>query len=125
MQKILLQTSMVILGGGIGSAFRYLVSKAFVTYHYNFPYHTFLINILGCFLYGLWFFKSGKQNDTLSLIHPFILSGLLGGFTTFSSFGFETFQMIQQGEWLKGFIYPILSVIAGILSVYLGFRLSG
>jgi CrcB protein len=112
---------LVAIGGASGSVLRYLIhcfiAKKTVS---NFPYQTFIVNIVGCFLIGIlvgYLAKNQAQNETLKLL---LITGFCGGFTTFSAFGLENINMIQNQNYLLAFIYTSLSLILGILAVGFG-----
>jgi len=89
-----------------------------------FPYGTLLINLTGCFLLGL----IGQFTMNRMVISPdwriAIAVGFFGGYTTFSSFGWETAKMLEDGEWLRASTYVGASVIAGLLLSIAGIRLA-
>jgi len=121
MNRVLL----VFLGGGLGSAFRYLIGLALNRSDFLTPYGTFLVNVLGSFLIGL---LAGYNLRYLNLSHEYqalLIAGFLGGFTTFSSFAFENLVMIQNGRYLLFFAYFITTLIMGLIAVALGYYLSG
>lgn len=111
------------LGGFIGSALRYLIN-VFIYEWFNyplFPYGTLAVNILGCLLIG---FLAGlaEYRDAFSPdMRVFIFIGILGGFTTFSSFGYDTFGLWRSGEFLLAFANIALQVVIGLGAVWLGF----
>lgn len=107
----------IILGGGAGAGFRYLISNSdWLRMENGFPLGTLLVNLLGCFLIGaLW---HSAQNH--SILSPLIIIGFLGGFTTFSSFGLESLQLYNQGSYKLLGTYVLASNILGLLLVYLG-----
>jgi len=110
----------VALGGAIGSVLRYLVSQLMRPEHsLAFPVHTFTANILGCFVIGIVFslMVTSPQEQMLRL---FVMTGILGGFTTFSSFGLESVYLFQNGASGKAVIYILLSNVLGIGAVWLG-----
>lgn len=104
------------LGGFIGSGFRYLLS----TFSYkilgtDFPYGTFVVNVLGSFLIGLFMGLIERGLIISPSWRIFIAVGLLGGFTTFSSFSYETVELLKEGAILAAvanIIYTILSCLA-------------
>lgn len=113
----------VFLGGGLGAILRYIIGFLFKPSngHY-FPYNTLIVNALGCLLIGIvfnYFFKS-KINDSVFL---FLTVGVLGGFTTFSSFGLEFVLLIKNGHLNLAFSYLLLTNIIGLAFVYLSFIL--
>ena len=120
------QIFLVGLGGLIGSIGRYKLSGLLLhnAPDWRFPLGTFAVNIIGCFVIGLlagWAEKYSLNSD----LRVFLFPGILGGFTTFSAFGFETFTLLRRGDWHMAFFYVILSVVFGLLLVWLGFKLIG
>lgn len=114
------------IGGLIGSILRYLMVNLifnFVEYP-DFPYGTLTVNIIGCFLIGL---LSGLA-ETRDIITPelrvFLFIGILGGFTTFSSFGYDTFGLLRDGSFLYAAINIIVQVFVGLGAVWLGYSLA-
>lgn len=119
--SLMKSTLLVAFGGAIGSLARYFISLWIKqSYTYSFPWHTLLINISGCLLIGICYALS-KYITSFETIRLLIMIGLLGGFTTFSSFGLETFSLFQSGLYLQAFSYILASNFAGILFVFLGF----
>lgn len=111
----------VALGGAAGTALRYLVSLAIQTKAGDyFPWGTFTVNVLGCLLIGvLWkFFQTDIMNETTYLL---VVIGVLGGFTTFSTFGLDGLKLIQQQEIMKAGVYILGTNLAGIGAVFAGF----
>lgn len=112
----------IALGGGIGSALRYAVSK-FVQDSTNgaFPYHTFAVNIAGCLLIGLFYGLAARGhlgNNTTTLL---LTTGLCGGFTTFSTFCNENIALLRGDNALTALAYVASSVFCGLLAVALGY----
>ena len=114
------------LGSFVGGALRYILSGVFskVGREWAFPIGIMMVNVLGCFLIGLLYshFKNRVGENLLSLL---LMTGVLGGFTTFSTFSFETVQLLQQNEWLKAALYVVGSVGLGVVACYLGMRQFG
>jgi CrcB protein len=114
--------ALIALGGALGSVARYALDGA--VYRYlpaTFPYGTFVVNVLGCLLFGLLIGFGEQQLVVGSLARTFLLIGLLGGFTTFSSFTFETFELLRDREWLLGAVNSAGQVILGIVAFWIGF----
>lgn len=104
------------LGGAIGSVLRYCISLLIT--NNNFPYATFFVNFVGSFLMGsLTFYFIEKYQLSPHLI-SFFKVGLLGGFTTFSSFSLESFNLIEKNLFLA-FIYIFSSLVLCLLAIYL------
>jgi CrcB protein len=122
MGRILL---LVGIGGSIGSLLRYLVSlwlsKAFPAS--SIPYGTFAVNIAGCFLIGCIYELFEKQDWMTTEWRFFLATGFCGGFTTFSSFAFENYSMINEGNWGAFIFYSAASFILGLAAVYVGINL--
>ena len=107
------------MGGFIGVTLRYISSLCFdKIYTSQFPFSTFLINFIGCFILGL-LMNMGITNIETWPAKEFMVIGILGGFTTFSTFGVESLQLIQSGEVMTALIYISASVIFGILGIWL------
>ena len=110
-------------GGFVGSIGRYLVAGAVYRIFPNsyFPIGTAVVNIVGCFLIG---FLNGLV-EMHQLLHPamriFLLIGLLGGFTTFSTFGYETVASLRTGEFVPALANVAIQVIAGLSAVWFGY----
>ena len=116
--------SLLIVGTGsfIGGAMRYLLSTLMKSVcGQGFPWGTLMVNLLGCFLFGMLFAVFGKSNATNNTLYLILTTGVCGGFTTFSTFANESVQMLQQGNtW--GFVgYVATSVVAGLALIALGY----
>lgn len=110
--------------GVLGVTARFVVNHFFFLWGgHSFPYHTLLINVVGSFLIGFVFIfaKTHGLSDNLRLG---IMSGLLGGFTTFSAYSLESWQLFAQGRFLLGGFYlvsaPALGLLAAGLGIYCG-----
>ena len=113
------------LGGAVGSISRYLLS-GFISKIYlsNFPIATYVVNIVGCFLIGILMGIFAKYNLQDSDLKWLLITGFCGGFTTFSTFGYENFNLFQTHNYFLSIIYISLSVFFGIFAVGLGLFLS-
>jgi fluoride exporter len=89
---------LVAAGGAIGSVLRYLV-QGYVTKG-DFPWGTFVVNIVGSFLIALLFFYWAQGQDISPQFRAFLFIGIFGGFTTLSSFSLETVNLVEEGQWL-------------------------
>ena len=111
----------VFLGGGIGAVLRYLTGVLFVQYlKFHIPLPTFVVNVVGCFILGFVYvfcLEKFQLNPALKLL---ITVGFCGGLTTFSTFSFEIFDMIQNVQYIHAALYTIGSLVIGVLAVLLG-----
>ena len=116
--------SLLIVGTGsfIGGAMRYLLST-YIKHMYGqtFPWGTLVVNLLGCFVFGIIFALFSKHNSTDNTFCLLLTTGICGGFTTFSTFANESVQMIQNGNIGEFIGYMATSVIVGIALIALGY----
>ena len=117
----------IILAIGIGSCLggisRYLLAQLIQNkFLSSFPYGTLVVNLLGCFLIGIIFGLSERGNFTI-VWRLFLVTGLLGGFTTFSSFSNATVGMLRDGQIWSAFTYISISVLIGLLATFTGISL--
>jgi len=122
MTKILI----VGIGGFLGSVFRFMLVEWVHKILNNpwYPYGTFAVNVLGCLLMG--FFAGLAENKGLlgSEMRLFFLIGILGGFTTFSAFGYETLALSRDAQMLAAMMNIVLHVVLGFGAVFLGYQVS-
>ena len=112
---------LIFLGGGIGCLLRYYVSNsAYIIAGQGFPFGTLLVNVTGSFLMGLLFIIFERFGIMAHQLRAFLLIGLLGGYTTFSSFSLETLTLFEYGEIFKALLNTLLSFVLCILAVWLG-----
>lgn len=111
------------LGSFIGGAGRYLISVAMKGAAGGFPWGTMLVNMLGCFLIGLFTGYFNKINDGAT-VALFLTYGVCGGFTTFSTFSRESLIMLQSGNYLGVICYVGVSVVVGVLLTACGYMLA-
>jgi fluoride exporter len=120
-----LRLVLITLFGALGTLARYgLQGVVQIRTGGTFPYGTLLVNLSGCFLIGL----IGQLTLNRMVIPPdwrvAIAVGFFGGYTTFSSFGWETAKMLEDSEWLTATGYVAASVVAGLLLSVAGIRLA-
>lgn len=113
------------LGGGAGSILRYLMQVAVnrLIPALAFPLGTFIVNITGCFLIGLFYGLSVKHAWFTDEWRLLLITGLCGGYTTFSSFSYESMSLITEGHFLYFGLYAGLSVLLGLCATWLGYML--
>lgn len=119
------QLLLVGVGGFIGSIARYLVSKLNLYWHFlSIPMGTLTVNIVGSFIIGIIAGISTKSEIISPDLRLFLMVGICGGFTTFSSFTNENMMLMQNGQFLTALIYTGSSILFGFLAVYLGYILT-
>ena len=111
------------LGGFAGSVLRYLAGKLPLQSPEGLPYVTLMINVLGSFAIGLIAAVAAKRADIDPRLVLFLRVGLCGGFTTFSTFSSETFSLLRAGSYGGAAAYVLLSVLLGVLAVFLAHAL--
>ena len=129
----------VALGGALGSALRFLIS-GLVAHHLAdplsrfsgrwlsvaFPWGTLTVNIVGSLLIGILAALVAPEGRSLlsPSLRQFLMLGVLGGFTTFSSFSLQTLELLRDGEWFMASANILLSVAACLIAVWIGFTLT-
>jgi CrcB protein len=117
----LLKYFLIGSGGFIGSVLRYWTSvNAYKIFGEKFPYGTFVVNVLGCLLIGFIVEISENRFLISPEVRSFLMIGFLGGYTTFSTFGYETFALLQDKDYLTALLNIILSVVLCIAAVWIG-----
>lgn len=115
----------IALGGALGSVFRF-AAVGYLTplLGFRFPLGTFVVNILGSFLIGVAYVLLVEKATLPAEWRLFFITGILGGFTTFSAFSLEILQLWQEGHVLNALIYASSSVILGLLFAFAGMALT-
>ena len=111
----------VAIGGALGSVARYLLG-AFIQDRAAtaFPFGTFVINVVGSLLLG-FFVQIGLESSAFSTeVRFFLTTGFCGGFTTFSTFSYETYRLIEDGEYRTAGLYVVSSVVLSLLGCAIG-----
>lgn len=108
----------IVLAGGAGSLCRYLLWRAVTNPEAGFPAGTLTVNLLGCFCIGL--LAKTVSNEVLRLT---LITGFLGGFTTFSAFSLETFQLLRNGMVATAVCYVTASNAGGLAAAWAGWRM--
>lgn len=118
--------TLLFIGAGsfTGGILRYLISKLAQDFGiYSFPIGTFLVNVMGCFAIGSFYSLFEKNNLMDPDLRLFLTVGFCGGFTTFSTFINESFQLIKDENFFYLFMYISFSLIGGLLMLYMGYSL--
>jgi CrcB protein len=114
---------LLIIGSGsfIGGIARFLISR-YVQSHAlsSFPYGTFLVNVAGCFLIGIFYGLSERGNLMNAELRMFLTVGFCGGFTTFSTFANENISLLREGDFFYFALYTSLSIFLGLMATYTG-----
>ena len=111
----------VFLGGGIGAVLRYLISNSTLFFYKGqFPLSTLLSNILSCLIVGLFLTALSTSKSINPNVKIFVLIGLCGGLSTFSTFSLETMQLLKSGNYYWAFANIFLSVVVcfGLLMIF-------
>jgi fluoride exporter len=114
----------VAIGGGLGAAARFLVSGLVAgAIGETFPWGTLVINVTGSFVIGFFAALTGPNGRFYvgSTARQFVMTGICGGYTTFSSFSLQTLNLANDGEWLRAGANTVLSVALCLLAVWAGF----
>ena len=114
----------VAFGGAVGASLRFVSSSFIKTIYPNFPLSTLFINILGSFIIGLLMNYLEYKNISENFIRYFLIIGLLGSYTTFSTFSFDAVDLINNRKFLLSFFYIFLSVSSCILFAFLGYNIN-
>ncbi|MEO0715400.1 MAG: fluoride efflux transporter CrcB [Planctomycetota bacterium] len=124
---IFAQVGLVALGGALGATARFAVSLAFARPGFGFPYATLAVNTAGCLLLGFgmaWIVhRPGPDSLASEILRLGLGLGFLGAFTTFSTFGYETLSLMQQGKPASAGLNVAANVIASLAAVALGWTL--
>lgn len=116
---------LIAFGGAIGSVARYLVSSSTLAAFgpSRFPLGTLIVNGLGCLAVGVLAAMVAKYDLFSENIRLLLFVGVAGGFTTFSAFGLESFELLRREEWFLAFVYVASSLLVGVTMIALGFFL--
>ena len=111
-------------GGALGAILRFFTTNFYKLYFPNFPIGTLFINFLGSFLIGFLGSRLDNNGTSTAFIEYFVIIGLLGSFTTFSTFSFETIQLIYDKKLFLSSVYIFLSIFLCIVGAFFGFNIN-
>ena len=115
------QVLAIAAGGAVGSVLRFWMSTWVHSFAgRSFPYGTLTVNVVGCLAMGFLFVLFFDRLSDNAVLRAGILIGVLGGFTTFSSFSIETFSLIEQGAWFKAFVNMFGSLVLCVAATWVG-----
>jgi CrcB protein len=121
----LLNLLLVATGGALGSVARYLLSTVILRATGSlFPLGTFVVNAVGCLVFGAIAGAASQRVQIAPELRVFLLVGVLGGFTTFSSYAFESFSLVRDGQFLAASLNIVGQVVSGLAGVWVGFALT-
>lgn len=110
----------IAVGGGLGSVARYGLAEWLPRSPGQFPLATFITNVVGCFLIGVLMVLVTEVWSAHPLVRPFLGVGVLGGFTTFSTYAVETRELLRPGTVAVAFVYLAGTLICALLAVLAG-----
>ncbi len=120
-----MQWFMIAVGGALGSVARFgAMNYLTPLFNYRFPVGTFVVNVFGSFLIGIAYVILVEKAVLAAEWRLFFMTGILGGFTTFSAFSLEMLQIWQTGHVLLSIAYATASVFIGLLMAYVGMQLA-
>lgn len=124
---MLMKLAMIALGGAAGALLRFGVIELLKRMTGDgFPAGTLVVNVVGCLAIGVVAgMVAGRTMNKDDALFALLAIGLLGGFTTFSAFGWETFELLRQKQFLGVAVYVLLSSGLGLAGVWAGFRIAG
>ncbi|WP_200306341.1 fluoride efflux transporter CrcB [Streptomyces adelaidensis] len=111
--------AVVAIGGGIGAAARYSASLLWPTGAGGFPWTTFWVNVVGCFVIGLLMVLITERRAAHRLVRPFFGTGVLGGFTTFSTYAVDSRRLMEEGHPGTALAYLAATLLAALAAVWL------
>ncbi|MFD7842097.1 fluoride efflux transporter CrcB [Nocardia sp. NPDC059764] len=116
--------TVISIGGAIGALARYGLAQVWPTPAHGFPWATFATNVLGCFLIGVLMVIVTELRTAHPLVRPFLGVGILGGFTTFSTYANETRALLEPGTVATAFSYLAATLVGALLATLLAVRLT-
>jgi CrcB protein len=114
----------VAAGGALGALARWAVAEVLPRHDTDFPWATFLTNVAGCFLIGVLMVLVVERWPDRHLVRPFFGTGILAGFTTFSTYAVESRTLLSSGHLVNAAAYLVGTLVVGLLAVVAGLRLT-
>ena len=114
----------VAAGGALGASLRFVSSSFFNLFFPNLPIGTFFVNVLGSFIIGLLINTLEMRSSSEVFIKYFLIIGVLGSYTTFSSFSYEVIELYNNKKLLLSIIYILVSVFSCIVAAYAGYSIN-
>ena len=114
----------VAIGGALGASLRFISSSFFNLFYPNLPIGTFFVNVLGSFIVGLLINALEMRSSSEIFIKYFLIIGVLGSYTTFSSFSYEVIELYNNKKLLLSIIYILASVFSCIVAAYAGYSIN-
>ena len=122
---MLRQILLVAIGGAVGSVARHLVGVASLRlFGPAFPFGTLIVNLVGAFVMGIFVELLARRFGASNDLRLLIATGVLGGFTTFSSFALDTAVLWERGEVISSFVYVATTLVLGLAALFLGLGLA-
>jgi len=116
---------LIAIGGALGSVARYLLSTFVLRVTGTlFPLGTFVVNVIGCLVFGAIAGAAIQRVQLTPALRLFLLTGILGGFTTFSSYAFESYLLVRDGQLLWASINVVGQVVAGLAGMWAGYAVA-
>lgn len=113
---------LVGIGAAIGGTVRYWISNViYIIFSENFPYGTLVVNVVGSFILGFLMFYSNDREFLSPQLRLFLTVGFCGGFTTFSTFSFETMNLFRETQYLLGSVNILLNLLLCLIGVFLAY----
>ena len=114
----------VAIGGAVGASLRFISSSFFNLFFPNLPIGTFFVNVLGSFIIGLLINALEMRSSSEIFIKYFLIVGVLGSYTTFSSFSYEVIELYNNKKLFLSIIYILASVFSCIVAAYVGYTIN-
>lgn len=118
----MLECALVMVGGALGALIRYFATKLIVPIN-GFPLSTFMVNLVGSFLIGIFTAVVVKYSDFSLVVKHLLIVGFLGSLTTFSTFSLDLVKLFENGDFVTALMYLSLSIVIGFCFAFLGLKI--